>query len=60
MKDSQIAAALLQLSAAIALTEDFKTINGKQYKDATVNRVEQIQPLLCYSWLVGMEFQHCI
>jgi hypothetical protein len=27
-------------SAALALAEDFKTINGKVYKDATISRVE--------------------
>jgi hypothetical protein len=26
--------------AAVALSEDFKTVNGKEYKDATVTRVE--------------------
>ena len=28
------------LLASIALAEDFKTIEGKEYKDVTVNRVE--------------------
>jgi hypothetical protein len=28
------------LSVSVALAEDFKTINGKEYKDATVSRVE--------------------
>ena len=28
------------LSASLALAEDFKTIDGKEYKDATVSRVE--------------------
>jgi hypothetical protein len=28
------------LSASLALAEDFKTINGRLYKDATINRVE--------------------
>jgi len=28
------------LSASIALAEDFKTINGKEYKEATITRVE--------------------
>jgi hypothetical protein len=28
------------LSASPVLAEDFKTINGKEYRDATVNRVE--------------------
>jgi hypothetical protein len=31
---------LAVLSASLALSEDFKTINGKVYKDATVSRVE--------------------
>ena len=28
------------LAASLALADDFKTINGKEYKNATVNRVE--------------------
>jgi len=28
------------LSVSLALAEDFKTINGKEYKDATITRVE--------------------
>src|SRR5262245_60125365 len=28
------------LWASVALAEDFKTVNGKEYKDATVTRVE--------------------
>lgn len=31
---------LTVLFASLALSEDFKTINGKVYKDATVSRVE--------------------
>ncbi len=31
---------LAALSASLALAEDFKTINGKEYKDATIRRVE--------------------
>ena len=31
---------LVTLSASMAVAEDFKTINGKEYKDATVSRVE--------------------
>jgi hypothetical protein len=31
---------LAVLSASLALAEDFKTINGKIYKDATISRVE--------------------
>jgi hypothetical protein len=28
------------LSVSLALADDFKTINGKEYKDATVTRAE--------------------
>jgi len=28
------------LSASIALAEDFKTVSGRVYKDATISRVE--------------------
>ena len=28
------------LSASLAFAEDFKTVNGKEYKDATITRVE--------------------
>jgi hypothetical protein len=31
---------LVSLSASLALAEDFKTVTGKEYKDATVSRVE--------------------
>jgi len=31
---------LAVLSTSLALADDFKTINGKEYKDATVSRVE--------------------
>jgi hypothetical protein len=31
---------LLLLFAAVALSEDFHTVNGKEYKDATVTRIE--------------------
>jgi hypothetical protein len=31
---------LVTLSASIALAEDFKTVTGKEYKDATITRVE--------------------
>jgi hypothetical protein len=34
-------AILTALSATLALAEDFKTINGKEYKDASVSRVER-------------------
>jgi len=33
-------AILSALSASLALAEDFKTVNGKEYKNATVSRVE--------------------
>ena len=33
-------AILAALSVSMALAEDFKTINGKEYKDATITRVE--------------------
>ena len=33
-------AILATLSLSMALAEDFKTINGKEYKDATITRVE--------------------
>ena len=33
-------AILATLSLSMALAEDFKTVNGKEYKDATINRVE--------------------
>ena len=41
MKHWQIALSIFAaLSASLALAEDFKTINGKEYKDATITRVE--------------------
>src|SRR5262245_40722066 len=33
-------AILATLSASLLLAKDFKTVNGKEYKDATVSRVE--------------------
>ena len=33
-------AILTAASASLALADDFKTINGKEYKDATITRVE--------------------
>jgi len=33
-------AILISLAASLALAEDFKTVNGKEYKDVTVSRVE--------------------
>jgi len=35
-----ITAIIATLSASLALAEDFKTVNGKEYKDATVSRME--------------------
>ncbi len=41
MKHWQIALAIFaSLSASLALAEDFKTIKGKVYKDATISRVD--------------------
>jgi hypothetical protein len=41
MKDwASIVVALLIPTASLALGEDFKTVNGKEYKDATITRVE--------------------
>ena len=41
MKHSQgIVATFAALLASVALAEDFKTIEGKEYKDVTVSRVE--------------------
>ena len=41
MKYLQTTLAMLAvLSASLALAEDFKTINGKEYKNATVSRAE--------------------
>src|SRR5437867_11397185 len=41
MNSQKITIAILAaLSASLALADDFKTIHGKEYKDATVKRVE--------------------
>ena len=41
MKDSARALGILvTLTASLALSEDFKTISGKEYKDAIISRVE--------------------
>jgi hypothetical protein len=41
MKHWQISLAIsAALSASLALADDFKTINGKEYKNATVSHVE--------------------
>src|SRR5262245_36118572 len=41
VKDCVTALAMFAtLTASLALAEDFKTVNGKEYKDATVSRVE--------------------
>src|SRR5262249_16185569 len=42
-------AILTALSVSLALAEDFKTINGKEYKDATVSRVEPDGILIRFS-----------
>ena len=34
------ALSIFALSASLALAEDFKTVNGRVYKDATISRVE--------------------
>ena len=39
MKHWQIAFFVI-LSTSVALAEDFKTVSGKEYKDATITRVE--------------------
>jgi hypothetical protein len=41
VKHWKAALAILAVSASLALAEDFKTIKGKEYKDATVSRVER-------------------
>jgi hypothetical protein len=41
---------LAALSASISLADDFKTINGKEYKDATVSRVEPDGIVLKTKW----------
>jgi hypothetical protein len=40
MKPPKIALAIFVLFASSALSDDFKTINGKEYTDATVSRIE--------------------
>lgn len=40
MKYWKTVLAMLALSASLALAEDFKTVNGKEYKNATISRVE--------------------
>jgi len=40
VKFSETALVGLILSASLAIAEDFRTIRGKEYKDATVSRVE--------------------
>ena len=37
---SKVALAIFALSASVAVAENFKTINGKEYKNARVSRVE--------------------
>ena len=40
MKYWKTALSILALSASLALAEDFRTTKGKEYKNATVSRVE--------------------
>ena len=40
MKYWKTALSIFALSASLALAEDFKTVTGKEYKNATVSRVE--------------------
>jgi hypothetical protein len=40
MNPWKTASMLLVVSASLGLADDFKTINGKEYKDATISRVE--------------------
>ena len=42
------ALSIFALSASLALAEDFKTVNGKEYKNATVSRVEPDGIVLIY------------
>ena len=41
MKHWRVALVVAAMSASLVLAEDFKTINGKLYKDATISRVER-------------------
>ena len=45
-------AVLAALSASIALADDFKTINGKEYKNARVSRVEPDGIVLISNWKI--------
>ncbi|PYL09942.1 MAG: hypothetical protein DME33_02810 [Verrucomicrobia bacterium] len=38
--DTRVPTFLIFFVASVAFSEDFKTVNGKEYKDATVTRVE--------------------
>ena len=40
MKHWRVALVVAAMSASLVLAEDFKTINGKLYKDATISHVE--------------------
>ena len=48
MKFWKTALSIFALSASLALAEDFKTLNGKEYKNATVSRVEPDGIVLIY------------
>ena len=51
MKKRQITLAILAaLSASLAVAGDFKTIDGKEYKDAKVSRVEPDGIVLITKW----------
>ena len=41
---------VLTTSASIALTDDFKTVNGKEYKNVTVTRVQPNGLVLRTKW----------
>lgn len=50
MKHWKTALAILAaLSASIALADDFKTIDGKEYKNAKVSRVEPDRIVITFS-----------
>jgi hypothetical protein len=48
MKYWKTALSIFALSASLALPEDFKTIKGKEYKNARVSRVEPEGIVLIY------------
>ena len=53
MKHWQPALAILAaLYASLALADDFKTINGKEYKDATVRNIAVIRLILLRLFII--------